>query len=266
MDILNRNAAPFGTQVWTKIDTEFQDLLSKRVKLRSIFDFNTTKTFDDDSIATGRTKKLSKFKTSSVYTREPIKIVEVKHTFILDNAVLDELKRGIEDFDNSTMQEAANAFASVENSLILDGLKEANIEGILSAFADSKIKATDAKDILTQCAKSLETFDNNFIDGPFKLVLSYNTLSKLVVESIGGISIKEKLTQLLGADALIVTNAIGDDKALMVSQRGGDFEFYSSVDISLGFEGAKANGAELFLFESCALKIITPEAGILIEL
>lgn len=266
MDILNRSAAPFGAQVWAKIDTEFQDLLSKRVKLRSLFDFDETKTFDDDSIATGRTKKLPRFKGSEVYTREPIKMVEIKHKFILSGTVLDELKRGIGDFDNASMQEAANTFAAIENGMILDGLKEANIEGILNAFSSSKTKATDVKDILTQTAKSLETFDNHFIEGPYKLVLSYNTLSKLVVESIGGISLKEKIVQLLGTDSLLITNAIGDDKALLVSQRGGDFTFYSGVDISLGFEGSKANGVELFLFETCALKTLTPEAGIIIEL
>jgi len=266
MTILNRENANFPQSVWSTIDSEFAELLSQRLKLRSVIDFNDTLDFNDDAVSTGKTKKLNTYKECSVSVREPIKTVEIKHSFVIPNQTIEDIKRGLEDFDNTAMQKAANEFAKMENRLILEGIKEASIDGILPSIPHKELKASSATDMLGVCAKCLELFDGSFINGNFKLVLSNSTNSKLAIESIGGISIRDKIIKLLGdPDAITVTNALGEGKAMLIAQRGGDFEFFSGLDVSIGYESDKKDGVELFLIESCAFRVITPEAALIID-
>lgn len=68
-------------------------------------------------------------------------------------------------------------------------------------------------------------FNANFIDGPYVLVISSATMAKLMVESFDSKSLKSKIEEILGKGSIIINNDIGDDKAIVVSQRGGDFTF-----------------------------------------
>ena len=115
-------------------------------------------------------------------------------------------------------------------------------------------------------AASLGLFNANFIDGPFKLVVSSATMATLQTQSYDGMSLKSKLDEILGVGAIVINPEIGNDKALVVSQRGGDFEFYSGLDVSLGFEKETDEGVELFLIQTFAFRAITPQAAVLIRI
>jgi uncharacterized linocin/CFP29 family protein len=53
---------------------------------------------------------------------------------------------------------------------------------------------------------------------------------------------------------------------MIISQRGGDFEFCSGLDLSIGFEKVNKESIELFLIETCALRILGPEAAVVFNL
>ena len=266
MEILNRTNAPFSTGVWNVVDETMSEFLSKRLALRGIVDFKDQYGYDTDAVPTRELKNVSDKKGVSISTREPIKMVEVKKTFTVSNNTIEQIKRGIEDFEDKEFANAATEFATIENGMILEGLKEADFKGITNHSEVTKIDVKSTKEILSSVTKSLGIFNKEFVDGGFKLVVSSATLAKLYTEFFDGISVKTKLDDMLGANQIVVNEDMGDNKAIIISQRGGDFEFYSGLDISVGFEKTNKDNVELFLLQTCALRILGPEAVVVLNL
>lgn len=264
MEILNRANAPFGASVWGTIDLTLNEFLTKRLNLRSVVDFDGGYSYETDSIPTKYSTEVSNKNGVLISTREPIKMVEIKKSFKLSKSVIENIKKGIEDFDDKELAAVANEFSSVENNMILSGLKEANIGGITTNKDIKTIEVKLTKDILGAVAKSLGTFNQEFVDGTFKLVISSATMAKLYTEFFDGISVKTKLDDILGAGNIVINQDIGDSKALIISQRGGDFEFYSGLDVSIGFEKETKDSVELFLIQTCAFRVLAPEAAIVL--
>lgn len=265
MKILNRESSPIAPAIWSQIDTEFTTLLSQRLKLRGTVDF-TPVTFETDAIPTGNLTSLKSEGGLEVQMRVPLSMVEIRHEFELPKKVIEEFKRDKPDFDGAVFKKVANAFSNAENNVILSGLKEANIEGILANLSYKPIKAKDTKGLIDAVSSMLAAFASEFVGGPYKLILSTATLIKLVGESEGGVSVKERLESLLGKNFFVICEAIGNDKILAISQRGGDFAFYNGLDVSIGYVEEKKDSFTLFMMESCSFRVINPEAALLITL
>jgi uncharacterized linocin/CFP29 family protein len=266
MEILNRTNAPFSSGVWSTIDETMREYLSKRLAMRGLVDFEDQYSYDTDAIFTKELKTLSNQKGLSISTREPIKMLEIKKTFTLSNDTIEQIKRGVEDFEDKELASAANEFATIENTMILEGLKQADFQGIANHKDVKKVEVKSTKAILQGVAQSLGTFNKEFVEGDFKLVLSSATMAKLYTEFFDGISVKTKLDDILGENQLVINEDMGNDKAMIISQRGGDFEFCSGLDISVGFEKTNKDNVELFLLQTCALRILGPEAAIIFNL
>lgn len=266
MKFLNRSEAPLSQELWDMIDTITMDHLANRLKIRSVLDFNEAYGFDTDAIATGKLQKVSSKDGVDIAVREPIAMKEIRHHFSVSKETLEDMKRDIDDADDAAFRKAANVFAAAENTLILEGLKEAKEKGLLDSLSQKALSAKGAKALMVAVAKSQQMFNDEFVDGPFKLVVSYETMSELVIESEGGETMKQKIEKILGADSIVVTDAIGDDKALIISQRGGDFVFYSGLDVAIGYETETADSLNFFLLETCAFRVIAPEAALQINL
>lgn len=266
MEILNRTNAPFGANVWSTIDSTISQFLEKRLNLRSLVDFDSNYDYDTDSISTKNSSEIVNKKNILINVREPIRMVEIKNYFTISKNVIEEIKKAKKDFDDKEFANAANEFSAIENEILLKGLAKANIKGILSNNEIEKIDVKNTKDILITTAKTLGIFNKNFVNGPFKMVVSSSTLAKLYTEFFDRISLKTKIDDILGANSIVVNQDIGDDKILIISQRGGDFEFYSGLDVSVGFEKELEDSLEFFLIETCAFRLINPEASILLNL
>lgn len=265
MKFLNRETSPIATAVWAQIDAVFTTMLSQRLKLRSLVGF-TSVPFETDAVATGNLKTLTSSEELTLSVRKPMAMVEIRYDFNLPKSIVEAFKRDKPDFDDSVFKQASNAFSSVENSMILEGVKEAEIEGILNNIPRKSIRAEDTKGLIDAVASMIAAFGGEFVEGPYKLVLSTATLIKMVAESEGGVSVKSRLESLLGADFFVVCESIGDEKILALSQRGGDFVLYNGLDVSIGFSEEKADSYALFLTESCTFRIINPEAAVVITL
>jgi uncharacterized linocin/CFP29 family protein len=265
MKFLNRESSPIAPAVWSQIDAEFTTLLSQRLKLRSAVDFVPV-SFETDSVATGSLKPLSSKGGVAMSARVPLPMVEICYDFEMPKAVIEEFKRDKPNFDNTVFKNAANTFSGIENTLILDGLKSAAIEGILTHIPHKPIKTKDTKGLIDAVSSMIAAFAGDFVAGPYKLVLSTATLIKMVGESEGGVSIKDRLEAVLGANFFVVCEAIGNDKILALSTRGGDFALYNGLDVSIGYSGEESESYKLFMMESATFRVINPEAALIISL
>jgi uncharacterized linocin/CFP29 family protein len=53
--------------------------------------------------------------------------------------------------------------------------------------------------------------------------------------------------------------------AVVLSMRGGDFDFQSGQDLSVGYESHDANEVSLYIEESYSFRVLTPEAAVAIS-
>lgn len=266
MKFLNREEAPLSQAMWDLIDTSMMEMLAKRLILRSVVDFADGYDFTTDAVATGSVRKVLEEEGVCVGVREPLVMSEIRYDFSLPKTILEAMKRDIEDYDDAPLRQAANAFGTVENALILDGLEAAGYPGMLASLTQPTLEAKGAKGLMEAAARSLGMFNAEFVDGPFKLVVSGATFAKLVTETEGGETMKQKIDNIFGAGAVVISEAIGDDKALVVSQRGGDFVFYSGLDVQVGFDSEDETSLKFFLLETAAFRVIAPEAAVRITL
>ena len=75
----------------------------------------------------------------------------------------------------------------------------------------------------------------------------------------GGYPVFEHLRQILGGP---VVWAPAVDGAVVLSQRGGDFELTVGQDFSIGYSRHDATSVELYIEESLTFRINTPEAAV----
>jgi len=266
MKFLNREEAPLSAEMWTLIDTTMTALLAKRLKLRSVVDFNETYDFTTDAVPTGSVRRVSEGDGLTLGVREPVPMTEIRYDFAVPKTILEAMKRDIEGFDDAPMRAAANAFGAAENGMILDGLEAVGTAGLLPSLTQETLQASGARALMVAAARSLGMFNAEFVDGPFKLLVSGATFAQLVMEAEGGETMKQKIENIFGAGAVVVTEAVGDGQALVISQRGGDFIFYSGLDVQVGFDSESADALHFFLLETGAFRVINPEAAVRIAL
>ena len=56
----------------------------------------------------------------------------------------------------------------------------------------------------------------------------------------------------------------GVNGAVVLSMRGGDFDFQSGQDLSVGYESHDAESVSLYIEESFSFRVLTPEAAVAI--
>ncbi|MGZ8546431.1 MAG: encapsulin, partial [Sulfuricurvum sp.] len=197
MKFLNRETSPIAVAVWEQIDAAFTPFLAQRLKLRGLVGF-TPVPFETDALATGNLKTLTSSEGLTMSVRKPIPMVEIQYDFDLPKSIVEAFKRDKPDFDDSVFKKVSNRFSAVENSLILEGVKGAGIEGILNNIPHKPIQTKHTKGLIDAVASMIAAFGAEFVEGPYKLVLSTATLIKMVAESEGGVSVKTRLEMLLG--------------------------------------------------------------------
>ena len=98
------------------------------------------------------------------------------------------------------------------------------------------------------------------IAGPYAIALGSRCFTGVTeTTEHGGYPVLEHLRQILGGP---VVWAPAVDGAVVMSQRGGDFELTVGQDFSIGYRTSDASSVSLYLEESLAFRVNTPEAAV----
>jgi uncharacterized linocin/CFP29 family protein len=97
------------------------------------------------------------------------------------------------------------------------------------------------------------------VNGPYAIALGPRCYAGLTKTTVGGYPVMEHVRRLL--DGPIVW-APGVDGAVVLSQRGGDFELAVGQDFSLGYLEHSAAKVRLYLQESFTFRVLSPEAAV----
>lgn len=266
MDHLHRSLAPISDAGWTEIDAEASRGLEHFLAARKLVDVEGPLGLDAAAISTGRATAVKKASgdgiVATVRTAQPL--VEFRRHFTLDRAELDAVDRGARDADLAPVTDAARALATAEDTAVFYGLADARIAGLQGTTPHAPIKLTKNFDRYpNHVAKAIAVLKDAGVGGPYALALG-PTCYAGVIESTdkGGYPLMSHLSLILGGP-VVWSPAV--DGAIVMSERGGDFELTLGEDTSIGYVSHDAAGVTLELRESMTFRALGPEAAVVLE-
>jgi uncharacterized linocin/CFP29 family protein len=259
---LLRELAPVPEPAWALIEDEAKRTLKLKLAARKLVDFEGPLGWEASSIATGRTERLTEGPANGVEARlrtvQPF--VELRIPFELKREEIEAASRGAKDPDLDAVRDAAGNAALAEDRAAFHGLASAAIRGIVEAAAAAALPLTDDyaayPGVVAEAINRLHTAG---VDGPYSIALGPRCYTGLTRTVKDGFPVMEHVRRLL--DGPIVW-APAIDGAVVLSQRGGDFELTVGEDFSIGYVDHSATAVTLCLLETFTFRVLAPEAAV----
>jgi len=262
MTHLHRELAPISENAWQQIENEATRTLRTFLTARQIVDFSGPHGWDFSAESLGRLERVQgpiDGVDAGVRVVQPL--VELRHTFSMNRADIDDIDRGRPDPDLSKVVEAAKRAALAEDTIVFEGFKEAHITGIAEASTYPPVEIDDNyAEYPKLVAGAVSSLREAGIDGPYTAVLGPRCWTGVIeTTEYGGYPVLEHLRLILGGP---VVWAPAIDGAVVVSTRGGDFQLTCGEDLALGYLSHGPETVQLLLEESIGFRVLTPEAAV----
>lgn len=265
MDRLRRELAPISEDAWNLIDEEAARALRHFLAGRSLVDFGQPRGWEFSAQPTGRTEMTTPAQIAGVEvrTRAVSPVIELRSPFTLDRAELEAVDRGSSNPDLDAVTEAARVAASAEDRVIFTGGTggTGGMEGVSTASPHEPITLTDDYgEYPRHVASAVARLRRAGVEGPYGIALGDRCYTGVIeTTEHGGYPVLEHVRLILGGP---VVWAPGVDGALVVSQRGGDYELLPGADFAVGYTGHTDTAVELFLEESFTFQVHEPKAAV----
>lgn len=263
MNHLFRDLAPITDAAWAEIDSEARQQLSHFMAARRLVDFDGPHGWARSALSLGRAEERddSPFENVTVAQRQVLPLVELRRPVTLPRIELEQVDRGANDVDLDALDTAARDLAIAEDQLVFSGYPEAGIKGIAQASPHTAIRlSTDFDEYPDHVAKAVAVLKDAGVAGPYAIALGPRCYQGVIeTTQNGGYPILEHLRLILGGP---VVWAPAVDGAIVLSQRGGDFQLTIGQDVSIAYRSHDAESVELELQESVAFQAFGPEAAI----
>lgn len=261
MNHLFRELAPITDEAWGQVDADARTRLVTYLEGRRLVDFSGPHGWHHSSVNTGGTSAISDVPDPELEaaTRVVRPLVELRVPFVLQRAALDAAARGNPSIDLEGLDHAARTIATSENVAVFHGWAGAGIEGIAAASPHEPIQGIDAESV----AQAVEQLALAGVGGPYGLALGNEAWVGVFETTESGSILFEHLRRILGGGPIVW--APGVEGGVVVSRRGGDFQFVSGQDLSVGFRSADADSVTLYLEESFTFNVLDPTAAVLLR-
>jgi uncharacterized linocin/CFP29 family protein len=260
---LLRDLAPITDVAWEQINEEATRSLKHFLAARRVIDFDGPHGWDHSSVSTGRVSALTAGPVTGVdaSVRRVLPLVELRAAFTLSRAELDAADRGADDLDLDPVIDASRQLAFAEDNAVFHGFEAAGIAGIAPSSPLAKVGISDDyHNYPTHVAAALAELRAADVDGPYAIALGPRCFTGVIeTTEHGGYPVFQHLREILGGP---VVWAPAVDGAVVLSQRGGDFELTVGEDLSIGYATHDATSVSLYLEESITFRICTPEAAV----
>jgi uncharacterized linocin/CFP29 family protein len=262
-DHLFRDKAPISSGAWEQIDEEASRALGHYLSARKLVDFHGPVGFAESAVPIGRTIDLDESLVDGVQARarRVLPLVELRTEFVLSRDELDSVDRGARDPDLDPVVEAARNAALAEDRLVFNGFAAAGVGGVIEQSPHPTVTISEDYDRYTDSvARAVSMLKDAGIPKPYALALGPRCY-RGVIESTehGGYPLLEHLRLILEGP---VVWAPAVDGAVVLSQRGGDYELTIGQDLSIGYLTHDADTVRLYLEESLTFQVIEPRAAV----
>jgi uncharacterized linocin/CFP29 family protein len=260
---LLRDLAPVNDAAWSQIDAEGARSLKHFLAARRLVDFAGPLGWEHAAIDTGRVITLDSGPRDDVGAaqRQVLPLVELRSPFSMARSEVAAAERGATDLELRPVITSARSAALAEDSVVFHGFAAAGIAGIAESTPHAPIAiADDYSKYPEHVAKAVAVLRAADVTGPYALALGGRAFTGVTeTTEHGGYPVFEHLRQILGGP---VVWAPAVDGAVVLSQRGGDFELTIGQDFSIGYLAHDANSIALYIEESLTFRINTPEAAV----
>lgn len=263
MNNLHRKLAPVSSAAWEQIEEEAKRTLKLRLAGRKLVDFTGPLGADASAVNLGRSENLRAQPASNVTAsrRSVQPLVELRTTFELSRDEIDAIERGCKDPDLGPVVQAATQMSEAEDNAIFEGYEAGGIRGINAASTHGSIKLSDDyEEYPRSVAEATRLMRMAGVDGPYAIALGPRCYTGLIQATAGGGYPILELVRRVIDGPVIWAPAV--DGAVVLSQRGGDFELTIGQDVSIGYESHTESKVRLYLTETFVFRVLTPEAGI----
>lgn len=263
MNNLKRELAPISSAAWGEIDAEARRVLKLTLAGRKLVDLNgplgpTAAAVNLGRLATLKTGPVDKVEAAR---REVLALVQLRTTFELSRSELDAIERGAQDFDLGPLIDAATRMAHAEDTAVFHGYAAGGIQGIDQASAHPTLPiAEHYQEYPRTIAEATRLLRVAGVDGPYAIALGprcYTGLTQATGD--GGYPVLNVVRKLVDGP-LVWAPAVNG--AVVLSTRGGDFELTVGRDLSIGYDSHSDASVRLYLVESMAFRVLTPEAAV----
>jgi uncharacterized linocin/CFP29 family protein len=263
MNHLLRSLAPITDSGWELLDREARERLTSALAARKLVDFSGPRGWEHSATNLGRATAVAKAPGEGVTAlqRRVLPLVELRAAFTVSLSELRDQARGALDVDLDNLDTAAHRIAIAENVAVFHGWPKAGIAGIAEVSPHQAIPLGQKSDVYPRSvASAVELLLNNGIAGPYGLALGRDEY-KSVVETAehGGYPLLDHLRKILEGPIVWSPGVKG---AVVLSLRGGDFQFESGQDLSIGYERHDEQAVHLYLEESFSFVVATREAAV----
>ncbi len=257
---LRRHLAPVSKAAWQQVDDEARRCLNLYLAGRRVVDVHGPVGWDVDAVTQGLTRKVS-FASEGVQAavREPIPFLELRTPFRMSLANLDTADRGNTAIDTSSVIAAAQTAARAEDSVVFQGLDHA--AGLIGTTPNRvAVPSPESADYAAAIARAVDVLRAADIGGPYALVVGESEYTQLVsTTEDGGYPLMKHVESIVGG-AIHWTPL--ETPGVLITLRGGDFALTLGQDLSIGFESWTGDSVDLFIEESIALQVLTPNAAV----
>jgi uncharacterized linocin/CFP29 family protein len=250
-------------EAWEQIDAEAARSLKHFLAARRLVDFDGPRGFEHSAVDLGRTEEVASGSLAQVEVsrRKVLPLLELRARFSLDRSELDAAARGASDLNLEAVIEASRSAALAEDTLIFHGYSLGGIDGIAPSSPHDPVPISDDyANYPEHVAKAVATLGAADVAGPYAIALGARCYTGVAeTTEHGGYPVLEHLRQILDGP-VVLARAV--DGAVVLSQRGGDYEMTVGEDFSVGYASNDATTVELYIEESLAFRINSPEAAV----
>lgn len=269
MTEFRQHLAPLSNAAWGVIQEHARSVLGKQLAGRRVVDVKGPLGLQFHAVGTGRLTScpMEGFADAKIGVRQVVPVMEVRKTFQLRLDEFDALARGAEDIDLDPLTETAKQLATLEDSVIFNGLATAGIEGMIQAATlEPQQLGSDPARFMEDLATAVARLRSETVEGSpkdsFHLVLSPDLRRFTNGEFIGSHSLRQEILKLIGGQ-IYTSNAL--DSGVLVNTNGGNFELTLAQDFTLGYEHYTAETVTLFLMEAFTFRVLNGEASLLLK-
>ena len=262
MNHLLRSHAPVPEPTWAVLDEEARKRLVPALAARRLVDFAGPHGWHYSSTNLGRSASVEAPGPGlEARQRLVLAVAELRAPFSLSRDEIADIERGATDLDLSELDIAAHRIAEAENVAVFHGWAAAGITGVAPASTHPKVPlGADYARYPSLVAGAVGRLREAGVGGPYGLVLGpggYTGVAETTEH--GTLVVFDHLRQILDGPVVWAPGVTG---AIVLSLRGGDFQFDSGQDLSIGYDHHDGQRVHLYLEESFSFRTASPEAAV----
>lgn len=262
MNNLHRELAPISAAAWAEIEEEARRTFTTRSAARRVVDMPDAGGYELAAVPAGRLAPASAPAAGvQAHRREVYPVLELRVPFTVRRSEVDDVERGATDADWQPVKDAATAMATAEDRTVFHGGD--GIRGIAPSSSNAPIAAPDdVRDMPESVAQAISELRLEGVEGPYALLLSAELYTAVAETTVHGYPVLDHIRRIMGDGRTVWAPAI--DGAIVLSERGGDYELQLGQDLSIGYLSHDAAEVHLYLQETLTFRVNTDEASVVI--